>query len=106
MTVVASPKADTRHLPASKLWIVEVLVWAALPILALLFPSRLLLFNEIAILALFALSLDIVIGYAGIVSLGHGAFFGIGAYAAGLLAKAGAGAGLLSEPLVGLACSG
>ena len=83
-----------------------MLVWAALPALALLFPSRLLLFNEIAILALFALSLDIVIGYAGIVSLGHGAFLGLGAYAAGLLAKAGGGEGLLSEPLVGLACAG
>ncbi len=43
--------------------------------------------NEIAILALFALSLDLILGYAGIVSLGHAAFFGVGAYAAGLLAK-------------------
>lgn len=103
MTAVASHIPARARVPASKLWIVEVLVWAALPVLAFLFPSRQLLFNEIAILALFALSLDIVIGYAGIVSLGHGAFFGLGAYAAGLLAKAGAGAGLLSEPLVGLA---
>ena len=43
--------------------------------------------NEIAILALFALSLDLILGYAGIVSLGHAAFFGFGAYAAGLFAK-------------------
>ena len=46
-----------------------------------------LILNEIAILALFALSLDLILGYAGIVSLGHAAFFGLGAYAAGLLAK-------------------
>ena len=92
-------------MPASKVWFVEGAVWIALPLLALVFPSRLLLLNEIAILALFALSLDIIIGYAGIVSLGHGAFFGLGAYAAGLLAKAGGGAGMLSEPLVGLACA-
>jgi ABC-type branched-subunit amino acid transport system permease subunit len=38
------------------------------------------LINEIAILALFALSLDLILGYAGIVSLGHAAFFGVGAY--------------------------
>ncbi len=37
--------------------------------------------------ALFALSLDLILGYAGIISLGHAAFFGIGAYTAGLLAK-------------------
>src|SRR5262245_14331806 len=43
------------------------------------------------------MSLDLLLGYAGIVSLGHAAFFGLGAYAAGLLAKAGWG-----EPLTGL----
>ena len=56
------------------------------------------LLNEIAILALFALSLDLILGYAGIVSLGHAAFFGVGAYAAGLIAKH-----VTPDPLVGLA---
>ena len=56
-----------------------------------------LLLNEIAILALFALSLDLILGYAGIVSLGHAAFFGIGAYAAALFAKH-----VMPDPLVGL----
>jgi ABC-type branched-subunit amino acid transport system permease subunit len=52
-----------------------------------LFPSRYLIMTEIAMrLALFALSLDLILGYAGIVSLGHAAFFGVGAYCAGLLA--------------------
>ncbi|EGI76296.1 branched-chain amino acid ABC transporter permease [Hylemonella gracilis] len=46
-----------------------------------------LLINEVAIVALFALSLDLVMGYAGVVSLGHAAFFGMGAYAAALFAK-------------------
>ena len=50
-------------------------------------PRQALIGNEIAILALFALSLDLILGYAGIVSLGHAAFFGTGAYAAGLFAK-------------------
>jgi branched-chain amino acid transport system permease protein len=46
-----------------------------------------LLINEVAIVALFALSLDLIMGYAGVVSLGHAAFFGMGAYAAALFAK-------------------
>ncbi|RKP53626.1 branched-chain amino acid ABC transporter permease [Pararobbsia silviterrae] len=49
--------------------------------------NNFLLLNEIAILALFAVSLDLILGYTGIVSLGHAAFFGLGAYTAALLAK-------------------
>jgi branched-chain amino acid transport system permease protein len=56
-----------------------------------------LLLNEIAILALFAVSLDLILGYAGIVSLGHAAFFGFGAYVAALFAKH-----FMPDPLVGL----
>jgi branched-chain amino acid transport system permease protein len=47
--------------------------------------------------ALFAVSLDLVLGYTGIVSLGHAAFFGMGAYAAALFAKL-----VMPDPLVGL----
>ena len=60
---------------------------AALVVSWIALPGRALLLNEIAILALFALSLDLILGYAGIVSLGHAAFFGFGAYAAALFAK-------------------
>ncbi len=70
-----------------------VLAFAAIP----LFPERHLLLNEITILALFALSLDLLLGYAGIVSLGHGAFLGIGAYTAGLVAIH-----ISADPFVGL----
>jgi branched-chain amino acid transport system permease protein len=62
-----------------------------------LFPSRHLLLNEIAILGLFALSLDLLLGFAGIVSLGHAASFGFGAYVAGLFAKHVSG-----DPMLGL----
>ena len=62
-----------------------------------LLPRHALLLNEIAILALFAMSLDLILGYAGIVSLGHAAFFGFGAYAAALFAKH-----VMPDPLVGL----
>jgi len=64
----------------------------------LLLPSHALLLNEIAILALFAMSLDLILGYAGIVSLGHAAFFGFGAYAAALFAKL-----VMPDPWVGMA---
>ena len=47
-----------------------------------------MLASQIAITALFALSLDLILGYAGIVSLGHAAFFGFGAYTAGLISQA------------------
>ena len=57
-----------------------------------------LILTEIAILALFALSLDLILGYAGIISLGHAAFFGFGAYCAGLLAKYGSS----REPVLAL----
>jgi len=50
-------------------------------------PNYLSLASQVAITALFALSLDLILGYAGIVSLGHAAFFCFGAYAAGLIAK-------------------
>jgi branched-chain amino acid transport system permease protein len=62
------------------------------------FPENHLLLSQIAIVGLFALSLDLILGYAGIISLGHAAYFGIGAYTAGLLAKNGVG-----DPLFGLA---
>ncbi|MBI5441094.1 MAG: branched-chain amino acid ABC transporter permease, partial [Deltaproteobacteria bacterium] len=43
------------------------------------------LLAQVLIFALFAMSLDVLVGYAGMPSLGHSAFFGVGAYAAGLL---------------------
>jgi branched-chain amino acid transport system permease protein len=63
-----------------------------------LWPAHLALGSQVLIAGLFALSFDLVLGYAGIVSLGHAAYFGMGAYAAGLLAKWGWG-----EPFSGLA---
>ena len=75
----------------------ETAFWVATLLPFLLFKSYLSLASQVAITALFALSLDLILGYAGIVSLGHAAFFGLGAYAAGLIAKHGWG-----EPLSGL----
>jgi branched-chain amino acid transport system permease protein len=75
----------------------EFALLAVLLVSWLLLPSHALLLNEIAILALFALSLDLILGYAGVVSLGHAAFFGFGSYAAALFAKL-----VMPDPLVGM----
>jgi branched-chain amino acid transport system permease protein len=75
----------------------EILFWLVALAALFLLPERLLFFNEIAILGLFAVSLDLILGYAGIISLGHGAFFGLGAYTAGLLTKY-----ATTDPLLGL----
>ena len=75
----------------------EALPWAAAIAAFALFPSYLPLCSQVLATILFALSADLVLGYAGIVTLGHAAFFGTGAYIAGILAANGWG-----EPLTGL----
>ena len=65
--------------------------WEALPWIASLacffaFPNYLAFGTQVLITILFALSLDLVLGYAGIVTLGHAAFFGAGAYTVGMMA--------------------
>ena len=76
----------------------EFIFW--LGVLAVIFalPSRAAIINEALIAGLFALSLDLILGLAGIVSLGHAAFLGLGAYAAAILATDG-----FADPLLGLA---
>ena len=76
----------------------EILFWLAILALILALPSRAGLINEVLIAGLFALSLDLILGLAGIVSLGHAAFLGLGAYSAAILASKG-----LAEPVLGLA---
>jgi branched-chain amino acid transport system permease protein len=67
-----------------------------------LLPEYLALGSRILIFILFALSLDLILGYAGIVTLGHSAFFGLGAYTAGILgAKAG-----VTDPFLQLLVAG
>ncbi|MGO4394210.1 branched-chain amino acid ABC transporter permease [Variovorax sp. M-6] len=75
----------------------EVAFWLALGASFFLLPDKLTLMSQIMIFGLFAVSLDMALGYAGILTVGHAAFFGAGAYAAGLLAKHG-----WSEPFSGL----
>src|SRR5580704_9202106 len=67
-----------------------------------LFPAKHLILTETAILGLFALSLDLIVGYAGIISLGQAAFFGFAGYFAGLVAKY----GFIDEPVIALVLAG
>ena len=80
----------------------EILFWLAALATIWLAPTHHLLLAEIAILGLFALSLDLILGYAGIISLGHAAFFGFGAYTAALLAKY----EFVNEPVLALVVAG
>jgi branched-chain amino acid transport system permease protein len=79
----------------------EIVFWLCTLLPFIVTPNYLSLASQIAITALFALSLDLILGYAGLVSLGHAAFFGIGAYTAGLLSKH-----YWGEPLSGLMVAG
>src|SRR3978361_987852 len=80
----------------------EIAFWVVALACAFLFPSRYLIMTDIVRVALFAMSLDLILGYAGIVSLGHAAVFCRGAYAAGLFALH----GIITEPVVALLVAG
>jgi branched-chain amino acid transport system permease protein len=89
----ASPSLDPFRArwqwPEGVVWVLVVAVW-------FLFPDRLALGTQVLAAALFALSLDLALGYAGIVTLGHAAYLGFGAYVAGWLGKYG-----WTEPISG-----
>jgi branched-chain amino acid transport system permease protein len=87
---------DFAHRHQLRWW--EPLPWILAITFFYAFPRHLGIGNEILVVILFALSLDLVLGYAGIVTLGHAAFFGIGAYTVGMLAHH----GIWTEPLSGL----
>jgi branched-chain amino acid transport system permease protein len=98
----ASARRIAAHLTRRARWRwPEIAFWLAVLALILVAPSRAGLFNEILIAGLFALSLDLILGLAGIVSLGHAAFLGLGAYTAAILANEG-----FADPAPGLLAGG
>lgn len=90
-----------QFIRAHRLRLIELLPWVLAIVAYFGFGDYLPLGSQILIMILFALSLDLVLGYAGIVTLGHAAFFGVGAYAAGIYAVRVSG-----EPLSGLLVGG
>lgn len=98
----AAPEpAAIARLASPRPRVFELIVWLLPAAAYFLFPDHLALGVTIMTYAVAVLGLDLVLGYAGIVSLGHAAFFGIGAYTAGLLAVHG-----WREPLSGLLAAG
>lgn len=95
---VESPQVKAIAMSPRRLPVAELVFWSCVCAAFFALPGYLTLGSQILIAGLFALSLDIVLGQAGILSLGHAAFFGIGAYTAAILAAHGYG-----EPLSGLA---
>jgi len=96
-------RVATEWLSARARWQpLEVVFWLVAFSAIWLLPERHLILTEIAWLGLFALSLDLILGYAGIISLGHAAFFGLGAYTAALLAKY----GIVNEPVLAMVVAG
>ena len=90
--------AQTSLLGARRIKAWEPVLWLLAFAAPMVLGQYAAIINEIAIVALFAISLDLVLGFTGIVSLGHAAFFGFGAYAAALFCKH-----VMPDPLVGLA---
>ncbi len=101
--VVATERAGAVHFLAQRdRWLaVEALPWVLAITAYFVFPNQMILGGQTLIMILFALSLDLILGYAGIVTLGHAAYFGVGAYAAALLIT---DLGW-NEPLSGLVCA-
>ena len=104
MTAMATLADDVSGAFASRArWSpLEIAFWIFAFATIILFPGKYLILKDTAILALFALSLDLIVGYAGIISLGHAAFFGFAGYFAGLIAKY----GIVNEPVIALILSG
>jgi branched-chain amino acid transport system permease protein len=105
-TIAAAARARRFFAARARLRWTEALPWVVAVAAFFVFPDRLTFGSQVLVMALFALSLDLVLGYAGIVTLGHAAFFGIGAYTVGLMSvRLG-----WDEPLSGLlaaaACAG
>jgi branched-chain amino acid transport system permease protein len=104
MTLVHETRyqAERAQLRAGASWRpAEFVFWLAPIAVYFLLPRQYVLLSQVAVMGLFALSLDLILGYAGIISLGHAAFFGVGGYAAGIMAQHGWG-----EPLSGLMLGG
>jgi branched-chain amino acid transport system permease protein len=91
----------TRLTPRLALNAAVLVVLALVPVYAALAadPFVMTLFARVLILALAALSLNLIMGFGGMVSFGHAAYLGIGGYAVGILAKEGVGSGLVQWPL-------
>src|SRR5262245_15685522 len=89
--------AVSRGFVRHPLALIDLVPWICIAAVYLIAPDYLPLGTQVLIMIIFALSLDLILGYGGVETLGHAALFGAGAYAAGLFALR-----ISSEPLSGL----
>jgi branched-chain amino acid transport system permease protein len=92
---------SVRLTPRNALVAGVIAILALVPIYAAVSGNTFMisLFTRIIILAIAAVSLNLIMGFGGMVSFGHAAYLGIGGYAVGILAKEGVNSGLLQWPL-------
>ena len=84
---ITQPQAIAFLVDRHRFRLVELLPWALAIAAYFAFPDRMTFGSQVLLMVLFGLSLDLILGYAGIITLGHAAFFGIGAYTVGLMAS-------------------
>jgi branched-chain amino acid transport system permease protein len=85
--VEAEARLAGARLSRGSHWLLPAVLLGLLAVYPLVVPSYLLsLLTEVLIYGIFAMSLDLLLGYTGLVSFGHAAFFGVGAYVAGITA--------------------
>jgi len=89
--MISTPGRPNLVMPKAFGHLLKQLPWLALAALPLALPGYEPLVTQVFVMILFALSLDLLVGYAGIVTLGHAAFFGVGGYTAGILSVHGIG---------------
>ncbi len=97
--VPSAPLADAA-LPSAGIRLLQLAPWLLVACLPLVLPGYEPLATQVFVMILFALSLDLLVGYAGIVTLGHAGLFGIGGYAAGILSVHGC-----TDPILTAACA-
>ena len=89
--MISTPGRPNLVMPKAFGHLLKQLPWLALAALPLALPGYEPLVTQVFVMILFGLSLDLLVGYAGIVTLGHAAFFGVGGYTAGVLSVHGIG---------------
>src|SRR3954467_14582972 len=89
LTTGMGPSARSALLDRHGVRLGEVIYWAGAVSVFFLFPDYLAFATSVLVWALFVMSLALILGFAGIISMGHALFFGIGAYATGLCALQG-----------------
>ncbi|TMJ02039.1 MAG: branched-chain amino acid ABC transporter permease [Alphaproteobacteria bacterium] len=89
-----------RVTPANAVVVALIVIMSLLPVYAAATGNTFMmtLFTRIIILAIAAVSLNLIMGYGGMVSFGHAAYLGIGGYVAGILAKEGVNSGFVQWP--------